>query len=770
MNDRKDDNSLNNLLRSSPIQAQNNYPNNDNIKTNVNANNYDLNFNNSNVIGSAANNSQNPLPSYQEELNKVEQATNDSLALNKTNSEGSSSSVSSFTNIPSSENSLQKTLPNQMVETKKENENSSDNSTLEHSNLVENPSQMPLPNDITNMNQNTITDSNTSLNIKNPTVPSNEKGNSLYVNPNKKNDLVSSSKYDPLLDLKMADCYIGDKSDLFHHKKFNFCAFFLNGLYYIYRKRYALGMFLYSVIAFLVVFSNRLFPSNSALISSAIVLLISLLLGLKFNSSYTKRAQEQCKSYIAQNMKAEDEQLMSIARLGGGTNMAMVIFVAIAVSALMPTIEFLTRTSDFGKNDPTNVNILEIVNDEAESVENYFSFDVPDGFIEAAYSMPYSLVYKYDYRDEESKTDSCYFEFQTVSNYEDAKNILKNVINVDRLENVDIETKEINGLKWNHLPEKKNNTYYYTTNYMNKTFFFKFSTTTAATNVCDTYRYLVVSSLAKKEIDNTASNNLSGLTKKIVESNDVISEKMNFQNPASDTKGLYKVSDSSKDIYYYRGNVQNNYVDFADYKWRIMSTNGDTIKLVLESKVDSLKGQFSSTKDKYPFMYYSNSNYQSSISSWYNSKIKPLERYIAESSFCESGKVKFESDVNTGSAQMVLKDEFSPSIKCITDGNGKGVIRSGIGLLTIDDLIYAGFSFNEESSTYLDYIDTTWTMSPAGGDEFFYVWSINKNEEGLKVLMPTSINDSLLSYPVITLKNNIRFSGSGTKDNPYKIG
>ena len=39
--------------------------------------------------------------------------------------------------------------------------------------------------------------------------------------------------------------------------------------------------------------------------------------------------------------------------------------------------------------------------------------------------------------------------------------------------------------------------------------------------------------------------------------------------------GLYKTSDDYGDSYYFRGNIDNNYVEFAGYVWRIIRINGD---------------------------------------------------------------------------------------------------------------------------------------------------------------------------------------------------
>ena len=52
--------------------------------------------------------------------------------------------------------------------------------------------------------------------------------------------------------------------------------------------------------------------------------------------------------------------------------------------------------------------------------------------------------------------------------------------------------------------------------------------------------------------------------------------------------GLYKTEDDYGDVYYYRGDVQNNNVYFGGYYWKIIRTNGDgSLRLIYNGKVSN---------------------------------------------------------------------------------------------------------------------------------------------------------------------------------------
>ena len=260
-------------------------------------------------------------------------------------------------------------------------------------------------------------------------------------------------------------------------------------------------------------------------------------------------------------------------------------------------------------------------------------------------------------------------------------------------------------------------------------------------------------------------------------------------NNSSDASGLYKstATNTGNPTYYFRGNVENNYVSFAGFTWRIVRINEDgTLRIVMQDGInDNTTYAFNSNYNNYTYMYYSNSDAKTTLESWYQTNIgskSDLAKNVASGNYyCEQAKAKYSDIYISGSSVMTTYNKYTPDFKCATDGNGKGLVNSNIGLLTYDDLIYAGNYVNQtNNSNYLNNGFSYWTMSPSGVDTFdmhsdiwfiydnskigcLYVdWSNEKYSVGKKYYVSLR--------PVINLKSDIQISsGNGTKDNPFTI-
>lgn len=96
---------------------------------------------------------------------------------------------------------------------------------------------------------------------------------------------------------------------------------------------------------------------------------------------------------------------------------------------------------------------------------------------------------------------------------------------------------------------------------------------------------------------------------------------------------------------------------------------------------------------------------------------------------------------------------------------------SKIGLLTADEVIYAGANFEKENKSYYLYNskieNVWWTSSLAKASAtVFYPFSVNSNG---KVEYATSGMLYRNLRPTINLIRKTVVSGNGTKDNPYEI-
>ena len=246
-------------------------------------------------------------------------------------------------------------------------------------------------------------------------------------------------------------------------------------------------------------------------------------------------------------------------------------------------------------------------------------------------------------------------------------------------------------------------------------------------------------------------------------------------NNTSDESGLYKstATNTGDATYYFRGNVTNNYVSFAGFTWRIVRINEDgTIRIVMQDGInDNTNYVFNSTPDNYTYMYYTNSEAKIQLENWYSTNIgsnNDYLKYVATGNYyCEQAKVKYKDSYTSGNAVMTVYSSYIPDFKCITDGNGKGTVNSNIGLLTYDEVMYAGGYYNKSNSNYYLYNnDSSWMMSPNGFvNSYSLAWSISKSGN----IFGNHVGNSRRLRSVINIKSDTMVSGIGTSSDPYVI-
>ena len=168
-------------------------------------------------------------------------------------------------------------------------------------------------------------------------------------------------------------------------------------------------------------------------------------------------------------------------------------------------------------------------------------------------------------------------------------------------------------------------------------------------------------------------------------------------------------------------------------------------------------------------MFYSNGgSVKTTVDSWYQTNItdKGYDSYVVNGTFYEQAKVKSSSRLTSGSATMDVYTSYTPNFKCATDGNGKGVINSKVGLINIDEVMHAGGYPDKSNSSYYLYDGRTWTMSPSGfvtGSAT--VWFVNfTGSVGINY-----VNSSEGLRSVINLNVGTLATGTGTRTDPYVI-
>ena len=138
--------------------------------------------------------------------------------------------------------------------------------------------------------------------------------------------------------------------------------------------------------------------------------------------------------------------------------------------------------------------------------------------------------------------------------------------------------------------------------------------------------------------------------------------------------------------------------------------------------------------------------------------------------YCEEARVKNSlSNITGGNATMVVYSSYTPNFKCNTDGNGKGILNSKVGLITYDEDVFAGgyhVTYNRDYYLYSTAY-SKWTMTPSGFmySPYVYVWGIMKSGDPGNGIAYVSYALS----PVINLKSDVEATGTGTSSDPYVV-
>ncbi len=229
---------------------------------------------------------------------------------------------------------------------------------------------------------------------------------------------------------------------------------------------------------------------------------------------------------------------------------------------------------------------------------------------------------------------------------------------------------------------------------------------------------------------------------------------------ATSNEGLIASTDDDGITYYFRGKVENNYVLFANLMWRITRINGDgSVRLILNDVADTLVN-YHDTLESYES--FRDTNIYSSLNAYYESTLKNYDAYIANTRFCsESGK----NDDTYNAYERIVTNKI-PTLNCLGER-----FTSKIGLLTVDEVIYAGGLYHSQNTDYYLYhedIDQLWwTNSLSKIDEqIFYPFLVNAS--GM-IVDDTSGFLYRSMRPVISLNRTTTVQGSGTITDPYTV-
>ena len=279
------------------------------------------------------------------------------------------------------------------------------------------------------------------------------------------------------------------------------------------------------------------------------------------------------------------------------------------------------------------------------------------------------------------------------------------------------------------------------------------------------------------------------------------------------TNGIYAAEDDLGTSYYFRGNVTNNYVNFAGKAWRIIRINGDgTIRMIYDSlptegRRDSTllvnSSDFTAPMDDNAYVGYmygtagsstyesthsnsTNSPIKNAVDQWYDKNIvnTGYEDYVADAIYCNDRSVYEGTGIGTAETTYMPGNRLlssTPTLKCVNKNDrftksttlGNGKLTKKVGVVTSDEVMYAGATSSESNAYYLyeilnDSSNGSWTMSPMafsnGG-----IYSPCVLNGAIYVNPDICYFTSNYAVPVISIKGDAIISGTGTSNNPFKV-
>ena len=233
---------------------------------------------------------------------------------------------------------------------------------------------------------------------------------------------------------------------------------------------------------------------------------------------------------------------------------------------------------------------------------------------------------------------------------------------------------------------------------------------------------------------------------------------------ATEDEGLVQDIDDNGVTYYFRGNVNNNYVTFANLNWRIIRINGDnTVRLILDGQTSDTAEYYINTDNNY--FAYVNTNIKSYLSNWYQTNLASYEKFIAPNKACDNSQYTGTDEYIFQSSQRLLVNH-NPTFNCL--GSAVGVKAT---LITADEVEYAGGLAGISNTSYYLYnssiYNSSWTITPSKGSSTeFYPFTLSVNGS----LEENNIGNVKRSVrPVINIVKSVSVTGKGTKDEPYEI-
>ncbi len=92
------------------------------------------------------------------------------------------------------------------------------------------------------------------------------------------------------------------------------------------------------------------------------------------------------------------------------------------------------------------------------------------------------------------------------------------------------------------------------------------------------------------------------------------------------------------------------------------------------------------------------------------------------------------------------------------------ILKTKVGILTIDEAVHAGLSINVSSNSYIKRSNNYWLLDTLGQMWFKIHGAILENGK-----IYINVDEEYYVYPVISLRTDTLVVGSGTEADPYVV-
>ena len=272
--------------------------------------------------------------------------------------------------------------------------------------------------------------------------------------------------------------------------------------------------------------------------------------------------------------------------------------------------------------------------------------------------------------------------------------------------------------------------------------------------------------------------------------------------------GLYYTADlqygeDNTKIYYFRGDVENNWVSFSGYLWRIVRTTSEKgTKLVYSGDGSTTSSGFINNNAAFNnnnnLKYYvgythntaldeyigaqTNSNAKNIVDSWYQNNLSVNYNYLSTTAiYCvDRSSERVATNIYYPSYDRIWINK-RPTYACpeanasrytVSIETGNGYLSNPIALLTADEVSYAGV-IREGTNNIDSYImdnanEKTWfTISPSSFIDYAINWMVHLDGN---LYLYNGVSTSGAIRPSISLKSCVTVTeGNGQLSTPYML-